>query len=121
MTGAALVLSVVDGRTGVVHLVAVEKVALHRRSGRYPTLCDNEVISASLMTEPAQECRYCLSRAQAGAGADRQREPAGRRRPRLSWPGRSRRAGPGTPQSRFRRGRGEGTYRNKCEGGRVGE
>lgn len=86
MTGAALVLSVVDGRTGVVHLVAVEKVALHRRSGRYPTLCDNEVISASLMTEPAQECRYCLSRAQAGAGADRQREPAGRRRPRLSWP-----------------------------------
>lgn len=120
MTGAALVLSVVDGLTGVAHLVAVETAALHRRSGRYPTMCDAEVISASLMTEPAQECWDCLSRAQAGAGADRQRELSGRRRPRLSWPGRSGRAGPGA-RSRFRRGRGEGIYRNKRKGGRIGE
>ncbi|MGH3902969.1 MAG: hypothetical protein ACRDTE_02030, partial [Pseudonocardiaceae bacterium] len=31
-TGAALVLSMVDGRTGIQHLVAVETAALHRRS-----------------------------------------------------------------------------------------
>ena len=96
MTGAALALSVVDGRTGVVHLVAVEMAALHRRSGRYPTMCDAEVISASLMTEPVQECWDCLSRAQAGSGADRQREPAGPSRLHVSWPRRAGRARFGT-------------------------
>lgn len=43
--GAALVLSVVDSRTRMVHLVGVETAALHRRFGRYPALCDMEVIS----------------------------------------------------------------------------
>ena len=36
--GAAFVLSFVDARSGMGHLVAVETVALHRRSGRYPAL-----------------------------------------------------------------------------------
>lgn len=35
-----MVLSVVDSRNRVVHLVAVETAALHRRSGRYPALCE---------------------------------------------------------------------------------
>lgn len=52
MTDAALVLSTVDARTGVLHLVAVDTAALHRRSGRYPALCGDEVITASLTTRP---------------------------------------------------------------------
>ena len=90
MTGAALVLSVVDGRTGVLHLVAVEAAALHRRSGRYPALCGADVVSASLTTAPAQECQDCPPLAQAGPGADLQREPDRARRHRVLW---SRRAG----------------------------
>ncbi|MCA1671646.1 MAG: hypothetical protein LC799_05405, partial [Actinobacteria bacterium] len=71
MRTAALVLSVVDSRTHVMHLVAVEMAALHRRSGRYPALCDVEVLSASMMTEPERECQDCQTRAQ--ADADRRR------------------------------------------------
>jgi hypothetical protein len=50
MSGAALVLSVVDTRTGELHLVGVETAALHRRSGRYPALCGAVVPAASLTT-----------------------------------------------------------------------
>lgn len=105
MTGAALVLSVVDSRTRVMHLVAVETAALHRRSGRYPSLCDAEVISASMMTEPDRDCRKCLSRMQTGTGTGQQRVPVKRRRSRLSWPRRSHRARPnnGTSQIQVRR------------------
>ncbi|MGH3942028.1 MAG: hypothetical protein ACRDTG_26080 [Pseudonocardiaceae bacterium] len=39
MTGAALVLSMVDTCTEELHFVLVEAVALHRRSGCYPALC----------------------------------------------------------------------------------
>lgn len=63
VTDAALVLSMVDGCTGLQHLVALETAALHRRSGRYPTLCGAVVITASLTTPPAQNCRRCLARA----------------------------------------------------------
>lgn len=64
MTGAALVLSVVDTCTGESHLVAIETAALHRRSGRYPTLCGAEVPTASLTTPPARHCQDCAKRAQ---------------------------------------------------------
>lgn len=57
----------VDGCTGLQHLVAVETAALHRRSGRYPALCGAEVITASLTAPSARDCRRCLTRAQAGA------------------------------------------------------
>lgn len=36
---SALALGMVDTRTGYRHLVAVEVVPLHRRSGRYSALC----------------------------------------------------------------------------------
>lgn len=91
-TGAALVLSMVDGRTGVQHLVAVETAALHRRSGRYPALCDTVVVPASLTTPPARDCQQCLTRAQAGAGDDLRQGSLRTRRPRLWWLRRARRA-----------------------------
>lgn len=47
VSGAALMLSVVDTRTRESHLVAIETAALHHRSGRYPALCGTEVITAS--------------------------------------------------------------------------
>lgn len=63
MTGAALVLSVVDTCTGEMHLVAVEIAALHRRSGRYPALCGTLVTAASLTTAPARQCPNCVKQA----------------------------------------------------------
>ena len=69
-------LSMVDSGTETMHFVAVETAALYRRSGRYPTLCDSEVISASMLTEPGGQCQECLTRARAGADADRRRRRA---------------------------------------------
>ncbi|MGH3904061.1 MAG: hypothetical protein ACRDTE_07730 [Pseudonocardiaceae bacterium] len=97
MTGAALVLSVVDGRSRVVHLVAVE-AALHRRSGCYPSLCDTEVIAASMLTEPGTDCQDCQTRAQ--GGADQMGVPIGRGGSGLWRRRRSRRARSGTPGRR---------------------
>lgn len=86
MAGTALVLSIVDSRTGASHLVAVEKVALHRRSGRYPALCEADVIAASLTTAPVRDCPDCITRAnRRGAGVDLQREPVRSRRVRFRW------------------------------------
>ena len=59
MTSATLVLSVVDGRTKVAHLVASDTARRHRQAGRYPALCGENVITASLITEPAADCRQC--------------------------------------------------------------
>ena len=59
MSGAALVLSVVDTRTRESHLVAIETAALHRRSGCYPALCGTEVITASLTTTSVRDCQNC--------------------------------------------------------------
>jgi hypothetical protein len=100
MSGPALVLSVTDSRTRVVHLVAVETAALHRRSGRYPAMCDTEVITASMLTEPGKDCQDCLSRAE--QAAQRRAAPSGWRGSRLQWPRHRRRARPGTPGSRSR-------------------
>lgn len=44
MTGPALVLSLVDTTTQQRHLVPIEAVTLHRRSGRYPALCGIVVV-----------------------------------------------------------------------------
>jgi hypothetical protein len=83
MTGAALVLSVVDTRSRESHLVAVDTAALHRRSGRYPALCGAEVITASLTTPAARHCRDCANQAQGATtrrgGAVRRLWRAGRR------------------------------------------
>ena len=84
-------MSMVDARSGVGHLVAVETAAVHRRAGRYPALCGMEVIIASMLAEPEGQCRDCQHRAQAGAGAARQRGRAGSRRSGESRPRRARR------------------------------
>lgn len=83
MSGAALVLSVVDTCTRESHLVPVEAAALHRRSGRYPALCGTEVITASLTTAPARDCQDCATRARPG-GVGRG-EPSRSRRSFLPW------------------------------------
>lgn len=93
-------LSVVDSRSGVVHLVAMETAALHRHSGRYPALCGVEVISASMLAGPGRECADCVSLAQADAGVDRRRKIALRRRFPLLWLRRSRLDMDGTPGRR---------------------
>lgn len=91
MAGAALVLSVVDSRTGAAHLFAVETAALHRRSGRYPALCEADVIAASLTTAPASDCQDCITRVHGiDAGVELQREPVRSRRVRFRWPRRAR-------------------------------
>lgn len=101
MSGAAMVLTVVDTRTGTSHLVADDAAALHRRSGRYPTLCGTHVAAASLTTTPARDCDDCRAVAQ-----DNAQPPAGQasiasHREFLPWT-RARRAGAG-PRRRTRR------------------
>ena len=88
---AALVLSVVDARTEIVHLVRVEAAALHRRSGRYPALCGVEVLSASMLAKPGRQCEDCQTRAREGAGTVRQRGQARPRRAVGTWRGNARR------------------------------
>lgn len=84
MTGAALVLSVVDTCTGESHLVPVETAALHRHSGRYPALCGVDVPAASLTTPPARHCPDCATRARGkGRGKDLQQQPIRPRRLRI--------------------------------------
>ena len=87
MTGAALVLSVVDTSTGELRLVPIDVVALHRRSGRYPALCGTVVPAASLTTTPIRDCEDCAKQAQSGGGGG-----AGPRKPgrppgaHIRWP-----------------------------------
>lgn len=61
ITRPALVMSVVDTRTGMLHRVAAEIAALHRRSGCYPALCGLEVPAASLTTPAADDCGDCAA------------------------------------------------------------
>jgi hypothetical protein len=89
MSGAALVLTVVDTSTHESHLVPIEAAALHRRSGRYPTLCGIEVYTASLMTAPARDCPVCVQAQKERRSADL---PRGRG-PWIRWPRRPRRHG----------------------------
>lgn len=89
MTGAALVLSVVDTCTEEMHLVAVEMAALHRRSGCYPALCGTLVAAASLATPPARQCSNCAKQAhRRGEGENLQRKPIRSYRTFFPWPGR---------------------------------
>jgi hypothetical protein len=92
MTGAALVLSLVDTNTKQLHLVPVEAVPLHRRSGRYPALCGVDVLTANRTTAPARNCRDCVTRAERG-GERLQPEPVRLRRLLLRWTRRAPRHG----------------------------
>lgn len=86
MTAAAPVLSLVDTCTGELHLVPVEMVALHRRSGRYPALCGTEVPAASLTTPPARRCLDCAQQAQERDGCGPlQRKPVRPHSVRIPW------------------------------------
>jgi hypothetical protein len=87
MTGAALVLSVVDTCTGELHLVPIEIAARHRHSGRYPTLCGARVAAASLTTQPARHCRICAKRIEQIGRDDPRRESARTRGAVGRWPG----------------------------------
>lgn len=114
MTGAALVLRVVDTSTQKSHLVGIDVAALHRRSGRYPALCGAEVCSASLTTEPSQHCRECRIRAEGGCGGAAQRRRVLSkipRLPRLRWFGRH--------AARFRRTKGNRDHFRRRTVGRV--
>ncbi|MGH3914114.1 MAG: hypothetical protein ACRDTC_12020 [Pseudonocardiaceae bacterium] len=71
----ALVLSVVDTRSGTLHQVPLESVALHRHSGRYPALCGIEVPAASLTTPAADHCRDCATRTQPAGAASHRKSP----------------------------------------------
>lgn len=76
MTGAALVLSVVDTRTRELHLVPIETAALHRHSGCYPALCGVDVPAASLSTPPTRCCSNCATRNQNSGAGGGHRRPA---------------------------------------------
>jgi hypothetical protein len=52
------------------HLVAVETVALHRRSALYPALGGAEVPAASLTTPSSHPCPDCVTWAR-GRGRDK--------------------------------------------------
>lgn len=69
MSGPALVLGIVDTSTGHRHFVAVEEVALHRHSGRYPALCGQR-LAAGRLTACAPDCGSCVHHA-AGPGPPR--------------------------------------------------
>lgn len=88
VTAAAPVLSVVDTCTEELHLVPVDAVGLHRRSGCYPALCGAVVPAASLMTVPVRNCRDCAQRARGhGGSAALPRKPV-RGGIRVGWSGR---------------------------------
>ena len=60
MSGPALVRSMVDTSTGQRHLVRMEVVPLHRRSGRYPALCGVVVVTGADPTASAWDCQKCV-------------------------------------------------------------
>ncbi|MGB8201304.1 MAG: hypothetical protein WCF33_16695 [Pseudonocardiaceae bacterium] len=64
MSAQALVLGMVDTHTGYRHLVAVEVIPLHRRSGRYPALCGAVVITGANPTVSTQDCQNCIIHAE---------------------------------------------------------
>lgn len=84
MTDAVLVLSMIDTCIRESHLVPIEAVALHRRSGRYPALCGADVPAASLTTPPARRCPDCATRARGrGWGKETRQQPIRLRRLRI--------------------------------------
>jgi hypothetical protein len=64
VSASALVLGMADTRTGYRHLVAVEVVPLHRRSGRYPALRGAVVITGTNPTASTQDCQNCIVHAE---------------------------------------------------------
>jgi hypothetical protein len=64
MSGPALVRSMVDAGTGQRHLVRIEVVPLHRRSGRFPALCGAVVITGTNPTVSTRDCQSCVIHAE---------------------------------------------------------
>ena len=64
MSGPALARSRVDTSTGQRHLVRIEVVPLHRRSGRYPSLCGTVVITGTNPTVFTRDCQNCITHAE---------------------------------------------------------
>jgi hypothetical protein len=62
-TPAPLALSMVDTNTGQRHLVRVEVVPLHRRSGRYPALCGEVLTGGRLTVSGCATCARCALQA----------------------------------------------------------
>jgi hypothetical protein len=63
VSGPAVTLGMVDPHTGYRHLVAVEVVAQHRRSGCYPALC-GALLDGARLTLPGREtCETCARQA----------------------------------------------------------
>ncbi len=64
MNGPALARSMVDTGTGQRHLVRIEVVPLHRRSGRYPALCGAVVSTGATPTASIRDCQNCVIHAE---------------------------------------------------------
>ena len=64
MSGPALVRSMVDAGTGQRHLVRIEVVPLHRRSGRYPALCGTVVSTGTNPTASTRNCQNYIIHAE---------------------------------------------------------
>jgi hypothetical protein len=64
MSGPALARLMVDTSTGQRHLVGVEVVPLHRRSGRYPALCGAVVSTGTNPTVSTRDCQNCVLHAE---------------------------------------------------------
>jgi hypothetical protein len=64
MSGPALVRSMVDTSTGQRHLVRIEVIPLHRRSGRYPASCGAVVITGANPTVSTRACQTCVIHAE---------------------------------------------------------
>lgn len=84
MSGAALVLTMVEAGTETSHLVPVEVAPRHRQSGVYPALCGAEVRTASLTVSPSRRCAQCAELAKPPAPTPTRRSltPLQRRRGR---------------------------------------
>jgi hypothetical protein len=71
VSGHALAIGIVDASTGYRHLVAVEVVALHRRSRRYPALCGTLLADGRLTLSGCATCATCASCARQARGQPR--------------------------------------------------
>lgn len=58
MSDREIVLPVTDSG-GITHLVTGEAMAAGRSLGRYATVCDSEILAASLPAEDSTPCRAC--------------------------------------------------------------
>lgn len=62
MSAPAQHLFTVTDAHGLAHLVTDESMTAGHRSGRYLTICDQQVLTASLTTPEHRPCRRCTQR-----------------------------------------------------------